>query len=259
MRPDAQRQLNSRQSQMLDLISREGEVRIAELRDSFPVTEMTIRRDLEKLEETGVVKRTFGGAIFGGQDVALKERSGILTDEKVRIGRKAASLVQPGDSLFLDGGTTTLQVARCLPSDQKLTVVTNALNVAQELAAKGIPTIMTGGTLLEPTLSLVGPIAVQSLSGMAFDRVFLGATGIDAEHGFSNSNFYEAEIKSVAVRQASEAVVVLDHTKFGARALASFSSLKGIGRIVTDELPEEALLLACKENGVQVEVADRHR
>ncbi|WP_163877949.1 DeoR/GlpR family DNA-binding transcription regulator [Paenibacillus favisporus] len=259
MKPEAHRQLNSRQSQMLNLISREGEVRIAELRESFPVTEMTIRRDLEKLEETGVVKRTFGGAIFVGQDLALKERTGILTDEKIRIGRKAASLVHQGDSLFLDGGTTTLQVARYLPSDQKLTVVTNALNVAQELTARGIPTTITGGTLLESTLSLVGPIAVQNLSGMAFDLVFLGATGIDAEHGFSNSNFYEAEIKSFAIRQAAEAVVVLDHTKFGARALASFSPLKGVGRIVTDELPEETLFQTCKENGVQVEVADRHQ
>jgi DeoR family transcriptional regulator, fructose operon transcriptional repressor len=107
---------------MLDLIFREGEVRMAALREVFAVTEMAIRRDLEKLEEAGAVRRTFGGAIFVGQDVALKERSGLLTDEKARIGKHAASFVKPGDSIFIDGGTTTFQVARHMPTDMKLNI-----------------------------------------------------------------------------------------------------------------------------------------
>lgn len=256
MKQEAPLILNARQRQMLDLISQQGEARIADLREAFQVTEMTIRRDLEKLEEAGSVRRTFGGAIFVGQDVALKERTGLYMEEKARIGRKAASMIRPGESVFLDGGTTTLQVARFLPAGMKATVVTNALNVAAELAAKQIPTIMTGGTLLEATHSLVGPIAVQSLSGMAFDRAFLGATGVNAEHGFSNSNLYEAEIKQLAIRQAAEAAIVLDHSKFGAKVLMSFAPLSGVSRLVTDQLPDDALLQACKESDVQVDVAD---
>ncbi|MBB6730083.1 DeoR/GlpR family DNA-binding transcription regulator [Cohnella zeiphila] len=248
--------LNARQQQMLDRISQEGEVRIADLRELFPVTEMTIRRDLEKLEEAGSVRRTFGGAIFVGQDVALKERTGLLTAEKARIGRQAAALIRPGESVFLDGGTTTLQIARSLPAGMSVTVVTNALNVASELAGKRIPTIMTGGTLLESTHSLVGPIAVQTLAGMAFDRAFLGTTGVSVEHGFSNSNLYEAEIKQLAIRQSGETAVVADHTKFGAKVLVSFAELSGVQRIVTDEAPEEALRQACLEKGVQLDIAD---
>lgn len=249
-------ELNTRQQQMLDRISQAGEVRIADLRESFQVTEMTIRRDLEKLEEAGSIKRTFGGAIFVGQDVALKERSVLFMEEKMNIGRKAASLISPGESVFLDGGTTTLQVARFLPRGMKITVVTNALNVAAELSAKQIPTIMTGGMLLETTHSLVGPIAAQSLAGMAFDRVFLGATGVNIEHGFSNSNIYETEIKQIAIRQSAETVIVLDHTKFGAKVLVSFAPLSGIQRMITDKSPEEALLQACIDHGVQVDIAD---
>ncbi|RAV22392.1 DeoR/GlpR family DNA-binding transcription regulator [Paenibacillus contaminans] len=247
--------LNGRQQQILDLISLEGEVRIAELKEAFPVTEMTIRRDLEKLEDTGAIKRTFGGAIFVGKDIALQERSGMLTEEKIRIGRKAAALIQPGESVFIDGGTTTLQVARFLPPDRNVTVVTNALNVAAELTAKHIPTMLIGGVLVEATNSLVGPIAASNVAGMAFDRVFLGATGVNIEHGFSNSNMYEAEIKRLAIRQAAETNIVLDHSKFGNRVLVSFAPLDGVHRIVTDRLPDDELQRACREAGVRLDVA----
>jgi DeoR family fructose operon transcriptional repressor len=224
------------------------------LKEAFDVTEMTIRRDLEKLEQSRSIKRTFGGAIYVGQDIALKERSGILTEEKMRIGRKAAELIMPGESVFIDGGTTTIQIARFLKPGMNVTVVTNALNVAAELSGKQIATLMTGGMLLEATNSLVGPIAAQTLSSMAFDRVFLGATGVNIEHGFSNSNIYEAEIKQIAIRQTAETNIVLDHSKFGARVLISFASLSGVQRIITDQMPEGELLRAYEKAGVQVDV-----
>lgn len=247
---------NARQRQIHEQIAQSGEVRISELSERYGVTEMTIRRDLEKLEEGGSVRRTFGGAIYVYRDVALQDRTGLYMDEKVRIGRQAASLIAPGESVFLDGGTTTLQIARALKAGQQITVVTNALNIAAELAAKQIPTIMTGGMLLESTHSLVGPIAAQSLSGMAFDRAFLGATGLSEAHGFSNSNLYEAEIKRIAVRQARETTVVLDRTKFGARVLVSFAGLADVKRIVTDLPPDGELARACAEAGVRIVVAE---
>lgn len=256
MRNNAYPSLNARQQQMLEHISREGELKLAILKETYPVTEMTIRRDLEKLEETGEIKRTFGGAIYIGKDIALQERAGILTEEKARIGRQAASLIRPGESVFIDGGTTTSQIAKFLPAGMKITVVTNAVNVLTELSGKQIPVLMTGGMLLEATNSLVGPIAAQSLAGMAFDRIFLGATGVNIEHGFSNSNIYEAEIKQIAIRQAAETNIVLDHTKFGAKVLVSFAPLAGVGRIVTDRLPDDDLHRACEEAGIQLEIAN---
>lgn len=256
MKPSVYHGLNARQQQMLEHLTREGEQRIADLKQTYQVTEMTIRRDLEKLEETGAIRRTFGGAIFVGKDIALQERASILTEEKARIGRYAADLIAEGDSVFIDGGTTTQQVAKYLPSGMNITVVTNALNVAAELSGKQIPVIVTGGMLLEATNSLVGPIAAQSLASMAFDRIFLGATGFNIEHGFSNSNIYEAEIKQTAIRQASETNILLDHSKFGAKMLVSFASLSDVGRIVTDQLPDESFQRACEEEGVRFETVN---
>jgi len=256
MKGNAYAGLNARQQQILERITLEGELRVADLKDAYGVTEMTIRRDLEKLEETGSVKRTFGGVIFVGKDVALQERTGILTEEKARIGRHAAALISPGESVFIDGGTTTLQVARYMKPDMNVTVVTNSLNVVAELSGKRIPVLMTGGMHIEATNSLVGPIAAQSLAGMAFDRIFLGATGVNVEHGFSNSNIYEAEIKMTAIRQAAETNIVVDRTKFGAKVLFSFAPLSGAQRIVTDRLPDDALCHACREAGVRLEVAE---
>lgn len=249
--------LNERQQQILELLKTEGEVKITELSNKFVVTEMTIRRDLERLELEGFAKRTFGGAIPLGKDVAFLDRSGYMTEEKMKIGKMAAELVQPGESIFLDGGTTTHQVARYLKNGLQITVVTNAINIAAELLGKNIPTIVIGGILLETTSSLVGPIAAETLSGMAFDRIFLGATGINRVHGFSNSNLYEAEIKKMAIRQASEVNVVLDHSKFGAKELVSFAALSQVKRIITDQMPDIDLFRAVHEASVEIGVVNK--
>lgn len=244
--------LNERQQQILEMLNTDGEVKVANLKETFTVTEMTIRRDLEKLESAGLAKRTFGGAILMGKDIALHERTGVMTEEKMRIGKRAAELVQPGESIFLDGGTTTYQVARYLKPGSEITVVTNALNVAAELMSKKIPTLVTGGMVLETTSSLVGPVAAGMLSSMAFDRIFIGATGVNDVHGFSNSNIYEAEIKSIAMKQASEVNVVVDHTKFGAKVLVSFAPLGSVHRIICDEKPAAGLLRALEKAKVDL-------
>jgi DeoR/GlpR family transcriptional regulator of sugar metabolism len=232
----------------------DGEVKLAELKEMFDVAEMTLRRDMEKLEQLGLLRRTFGGAILIGTDIALKDRTDVLLEEKMRIGRKAAQLVQPGDSVFIDGGSTTLQVAKYLPPKMNVTVVTNALNVASELLAKQIATIVIGGIALERTATLVGPIAAAALSKMAFHRVFLGTTGITTVHGFSNSNMYEAEIKQIAMAQSAEVNVVTDRTKFGKQDLFSFAALDKADRIITDSEPAGELLEAFASASVEIVV-----
>jgi len=243
---------NARQQQMMERLEREGEIKVAEMKELFGVTEMTIRRDLEKLEQAGSVRRTFGGAILVGKDITLQDRTGYLIEEKTRIGRRAAELIRPGDSVFIDGGSTTMHIARALKPGLGITVVTNALNVAAELLDKRIPTIVAGGIILESTSTLVGPIASETISSMAFNRIFLGATGVSGLHGFSNSNVYEAEVKKLAIRQASEVNIVVDHTKFGANVLVSFAELSKADHIISDRLPEDALLQACEEASVEV-------
>jgi DeoR family fructose operon transcriptional repressor len=207
---------------------------------------------LERLESAGNIRRTFGGAVLVGRDIALQERYGFMQEEKMKIGKKAAGLIQPGESVFIDAGTTTLQIARNLPPGVNVTVVTNAVTIAAELMDKQIQTLVTGGMLIDTTAALVGPITERTISGMAFDRIFLGATGVNASHGFSNSNLYEAEIKKVAMRQAEEINIVMDHSKFGAKELFSFAPLSDVHRIVTDRLPAEELRLACEEAGIEL-------
>jgi DeoR/GlpR family transcriptional regulator of sugar metabolism len=244
--------MNERQRQIVDLLTRYGEVRIHDLKERFPVTEMTLRRDLEKLEQLGLMKRTFGGAISVTQ--SIQERAVRQMDEKLRIGRAAAAAIREGESVFIDGGTTTLQIARHLPAGFAVTVVTNALNVAAALLERRIRTIVLGGMALESTSTLVGPLAVEAIGKMAFDRIFLGATGVSARHGFSNSDLYEAELKRAAIRRAAEVNVTADHTKFGEQVLVSFASLGQVHRLFTDRRPDEGLQRACEEAGLEIVV-----
>ncbi|MBB6670493.1 DeoR/GlpR family DNA-binding transcription regulator [Cohnella nanjingensis] len=230
--------LNERQQRMLALLEQTGDVRVPDLKAQFGVTEMTIRRDLEKLEQTGKVKRTFGGAIMVTRDVAFSDRTGVHTAEKAKIGKIAAESVQPGDAVFIDGGTTTLQLVRHLPPEMRITVVTNAINLAAELMDKKIPTLVSGGMLLDTTSTLIGPVCADTLSKMAFDRIFLGATGITPLHGFSNSNMYEAEIKRVAIARAKEINIVADRSKWGMQDLFSFAELSRADRLFTDTMDE---------------------
>jgi DeoR family fructose operon transcriptional repressor len=170
----------------------------------------------------------------------------------MKIGKQAAQLVQPGNSIFLDGGSTTLQVAKYLQSNKNITVVTNALNIAAELQGKQIATIVIGGMLLDKTSTLVGPIAASAIAKMTFDRVFIGTTGATLKHGFSNSNMHEAEIKRLAIQQAAEVNVVMDHTKFGMQDLFSFASLNAVDRIITDGQPNQELSGDFKEASVEI-------
>lgn len=245
-------QINTRQQQILDRMALSGDVKLTELKETFEVTDMTLRRDLEKLEQLGMLRRTLGGAILIGKDIALLERTGVLMNEKMKIGLRAVQFIQPGDSIFIDGGSTTLQVAKCLRPNMNLTVVTNALNIATELQGKQISTIVIGGILLEKTSTLVGPLACDSLAKLAFDRVFIGTTGATVKHGLSNSNMHEAEIKRFVIEQAAEVMIVMDHTKFGKKDLFSFASLSAIDRIVTDRLPDIELVQAFKDAAVEI-------
>lgn len=243
-------ELNERQSQIVDLLTRQGEVRIQDLKEQFSVTEMTLRRDMEKLEQLGILKRTFGGAISVTQSIV--ERSVQRMEEKLRIGRCAAEAIQSGESVFIDGGTTTMQIVRHLPVGCAITAVTNALNVASALLERQIRTIVLGGVALEATSTLVGPMAVESIGRMAFDRIFLGASGVNAQHGFSNSDLYEAELKRAAIERASQVNIVADCSKFDEKVLVSFAPLTRVHRLYTDRRPEGVLAEACDEAGVTI-------
>lgn len=250
-------ELNKRQDGILDLLMQEGQVKLAQLSKHFGVTEITIRRDLEKMEQQGVLVRTFGGAILSrSKDVSIDKREKTMSEEKARIGKAAAELVQPGEIVFIDSGTTTPYVVKFLNHAMPITVVTHAINIAIELQNKGIRVMVLGGMLWEGSSSLVGPDTEEALKKLAFDRALISATGFTIEHGFSNSNIFELQLKKLAAQQAKEASVLIDHSKFGFRSLASFASIDQVHAIVTDRQPDAAFVEHCKAERVNLIVAE---
>lgn len=235
--------LEERHEYILKKIQETGFVRVSELAEELSVTTRTVRRDLEMLEDEGLLKRTHGGARWIGarhtrdqSDLPIHVREEHHGDEKLRIAKIAVSMITPGSHIILDAGTTTLAIARHLPPDMHLTVITNAINIASELGHRqDIELIVCGGNFRPSTWSLVGPHTEKLLRNISADIAFIGATGISKTIDFTNSNLFEAEVKRAMIRAAAEAWVVADHSKFGRTALARFATADEVTGLITDE------------------------
>jgi DeoR family transcriptional regulator, fructose operon transcriptional repressor len=227
----------TRRRLLLDLISRQGFASLDELVRSSGVSESTVRRDLETLDLSGAVKRTHGGAVFVGEVRSLPafdDRAATATAEKRAIGQATAALLDDGDTVLLDGGTTTLEVARSLLG-RPLQVVTNSLPIAQLLASS--PTIdlsLIGGYVYPRTGVALGPLAMATMQGIRVRKAILGAGGIVAE-GIYNSNVLLVETERRMMACGQEVVIVADHTKFGRLALARLCGLDEVQHVVVDQ------------------------
>lgn len=226
----------TRRRTLLDLISRRGFATLEELVKAIGVSESTIRRDLEALDQTGAIKRTHGGAVCPG-DVrgmpAFDEREAAAVVEKQAIGRAVASWIEDGETVLLDGGTTTFEVARAL-AGRPVQVVTNSLPVAQMLATtKDTDLILVGGYVYPRTGVAMGPLAVATLQNIRVRRTVLGAGGITAE-GIYNSNSLLVETERQMLQCGQEVIVAVDHSKFGHPSLTRLCALDEVHRIVTD-------------------------
>ena len=232
----------TRRRLLLDLIARQGFATLDELVKSLNVSESTVRRDLEALDLAGSVKRTHGGAVFSGEVrsmPALEDRQATATAEKQAIGRATAALVEDGDTVLLDGGTTTCEVARALVG-RPLQVVTNSLPIAQVLtASKETDLILIGGYVYPRTGVALGPLAIATMQGIRVRCAILGAGGIVAE-GIYNSNLLLVETERQMMSCGQEVMIVADRSKFGRLALARLCGLDAIQHVVVDPaLPEE--------------------
>lgn len=227
-----------RQSLIVAFIGKESFCGITDLAGRFDVSEMTIRRDLEHLESEGLLRRTPGGAIpMAGIQVGVgfELRRQVNQAEKDAIGRLAAGLVQEGQTVFLDAGTTVLAMARCLKNMRRVQIVTSSLPVQVELAeSNSCDVILIGGTLLKYTVSLVGVLAADNVSNMRFDWAFLGSSGIDLTRGLAHNAMEEIPVKRAAAASASKVVVLADRSKFRQQGLSPFLSVEEIDVIVTD-------------------------
>lgn len=238
-------------------IESNGSAQIKELASDQKVSEATIRRDLDELVKIGSIKRTHGGAILNNYGASFEhiynDKLRIQFEEKVRIGVSAAGMVCDGDTIFLDSGTTTYQIAMNLAAKKNIIVVTYDLAIASSIKLHPTSTLMvTGGMKREGYNVLIGSVTENFIKGLRVDRTFLTADAIDVDFGISNANFYEVGIKKLLIEAASETIVVADRTKFGKKAVAKVCDLSEIDMIVTDiDLPQ-ALLNALSQRGNKI-------
>ena len=230
---------NERHRKILNQLKLKDAVKVHDLADELGISESTIRRDINELDQMGKLKKVFGGAvplrsdmIYGETDVAA--RTLINVEEKELIARHAASLITDFDFVFLDAGTTTEKMIDYLEK-KHVTYVTNGITHAKKLIQRGFEAHVIGGLLRPATEAVVGDAAIDTIRNFNFTKCFMGATGIDFERGLSTRDISEAAVKRAAIRQSQRTFVLADHTKFGKVSSVSFAGLEDVC-VVTDRL-----------------------
>jgi DeoR family transcriptional regulator of aga operon len=240
---EGQGKQQARDHEILSSLQRDGSVSVESLSERLEISVVTVRRDLDRLEQQGLLKRTHGGAVSieplfyepFRNDRSFQAQVEKQAPEKRRIGRAAASLIERGETIALTPGTTTTEVIRGLPLNHDITVVTNTVNVAMELSKrKDLKIFVTGGHLKGDWFSLVGPTATHSLSQLLITTIFIGADGIDAKWGAGCFSPDEAHLNSVMVQHSRRRVAVVDHSKFGVVTGWRICSATDIDVLVTD-------------------------
>jgi DeoR family transcriptional regulator, fructose operon transcriptional repressor len=247
----------TRRRHLLELITRQGYATLDELVKVLGVSESTIRRDLEALDLAGSIKRTHGGAVYSGEVrsmPAFDERTGTAVAEKRAIGLATAALMEDGDTVLLDGGTTTLEVARALIG-RRVQVVTNSLPIAQLLASsQQTDLILIGGYIYPRTGVALGPLAIATMQSIRVRKAILGAGGVVTE-GIYNSNSLLVETERQMMSCGQEVVIVADHTKFGRLALARLCGLEEVARVVVDSGLTDENRTMLEQAGLTIHIA----
>ncbi|NBC64149.1 MAG: DeoR family transcriptional regulator [Bacteroidetes bacterium] len=227
-----------RRDSIIQIIQKNGKVRVDALSDKFDVSSVTIRNDLDFLEKKGIVHRTHGGALLRKsvyEDPSLEEKQQLYRKEKQRIGEKAVELINDGDSILLDSGTTAMEIAQRLNGKKKLTVMTNAINLALKLGnLESMSVMLTGGLLRKESFSLVGPEAEATISNYYFDKLFLGVDGLDINFGLTTPNPMEAQLNRIMVERAQQVIAITDSSKFGRHSFSYICDVDVISTLITD-------------------------
>jgi DeoR family transcriptional regulator, aga operon transcriptional repressor len=227
-----------RRVSILQKLDQNGQVDIISLSKELGVSEVTIRNDLSRLEEKKMLIRARGGAIKTngvGTDFHLSDKNKQNIAEKKRIGQAAAGLIEDGDTIILDSGTTTIEITKHLSGFNNLTIITNALNVANELAnLANINVIIPGGFLRKNSLSLIGATAEESFKNYFCDKLFLAVDGFNTTHGLSTPNVEEAHLNRKMIENSKKVIVVADSSKFSKRSLALIAPISKVDTVVTD-------------------------
>lgn len=247
-----------RLSTILEMLAADGAVDVGELATSLGASGATVRRDLKMLEEQRLLTRTHGGAVAHdvSYELPLRYKTARHQKEKIRIAAEAATRVADGAVVGLTGGTTTTEVARAILDRRGITVVTNALNIAGELAIRSdLKLIVTGGTARPESYELVGPVAEQALERLNLDVAFVGVDGITFEAGLTTHHEVEAHTNRSLIDRARHIVVVTDSSKLGKVAFAQIAPLGVVNELITDDGAGPDRIREIAEAGVDVTVA----
>ncbi len=244
-----------RRDEIVRLIIKSRKVRVDELSTLFGVSLVTIRNDLTYLEDKGIVHKSYGGALVRDNvalDESILEKKKFHAEEKNRIGKAAANMIFDGDSVILDSGTTTSAIVKYIKDRKNLTILTNAVNIASELAGvTEITVLLTGGKLRKKSFSLVGPQSEAMLRNHYFDKVFLGVDGFDFIHGLTTPNYLEAQLNRVMVENSNEVIAVADSSKFNRKSLCLITDPKSIDKVITDKNISQEHLQELQKLGIQ--------
>jgi DeoR/GlpR family transcriptional regulator of sugar metabolism len=257
---------SERRRHIADLVESQERASVAELASRFQVSEVTIRKDLVRLEADRVLMRVHGGAILAADDAsrraigdsepAFQLRERLQQAEKAAIGAAAARLIHDGDSIAIDASTTALQVARHLHGKRELTVITNGIRTATELAGlPGVTVLIPGGRLRSEAFSLVGTWGEPMLERVNIQKAIVGSVGLTLEHGLTDVAEEEAEVKRAMIGAALQVVAVIDHTKWGRVALSTFCPIDQVDLIITDTRAPDAMVAQVRARGIEVRIA----
>jgi DeoR/GlpR family transcriptional regulator of sugar metabolism len=250
---------HQRREKILELLKEDGSAKVIDLAKIFKVTEVTIRQDLEKLEKDGQAFREHGGAYLNNikdqvKSVSLAHQENM--EKKEAIARKSIEYIESGDTIILDSGSTTTEIAKKLKGFRDLTVITNALNIALLLGAEpGIEVIMTGGEFKPPTLSLTGQKAADFFKGINVQKLFLATAGLSLKSGLTYPSISDLVVKKAMIEAAETTYLVADSTKIGKSAFASLGALSLIDFIITDAHLEDKHREVFRQNEIELIIA----
>ena len=240
-----------RRKAILSHLAKQGFASVADLCQTFDVSEMTIRRDLSELEGQGLLQRTFGGAVATEPaffEISINAKMSQFVEEKERIGKAAAELVKDGDTVLIDAGSTTTQIAKNL-HDKRITVIAGGLNIAAELSGSHhVDLLILGGILRKGFLSMVGPQAEAFLKNVRVDKLFLGVEGVDVDGGLTVPDVIDSHTKRAMVKCAKQTIVVADHSKLGRNTLSTIASLDEADLLITDVGASEEIVEQLKQH-----------
>ncbi|SNB72938.1 transcriptional regulator, DeoR family [Arboricoccus pini] len=241
-----------RHHRILSLINSAGRLKTEEVAQAFGVSRETVRRDLLELESAGHLRRVHGGAV--AREVAPEEpfstRTQTRRQEKEEIAMAAAGLIEPGQTCFIDAGTTTLAFARALGSVGGLRIITNSLDIAGILMRDGHEVVLLGGALTSDVPATFGPLALQAIDHFVADVAVIGPVAVDARHGIMNYELHEAELARAMIDRAKQTLILADHTKLGASSRVVVCKLAQTHMLITDRQGDSEILAELRIKGL---------